>query len=83
MLISFSCLLYFYAFSSFQAQVQPQTELFCYVIKQLNSRDLAFSLVGIARNVICEIRQKFFFLLNFVYDYNSRLNHELQQLKNH
>ncbi|CAF5061642.1 unnamed protein product, partial [Rotaria magnacalcarata] len=34
-----------------RAQVQPQTELFCYVIKQLNSRDLAFSLVGIARNV--------------------------------
>lgn len=34
-----------------KAHVQPQTELFCYVIKQLNSRDLAFSLVGVARNV--------------------------------
>ena len=39
-----------------QVHVQPQTELFGYVIKQLNSRDLAFSLVGIARSVSTDMK---------------------------
>ena len=34
-----------------QVHVQPQTELFNYVIRQLNSRDLTYSLVGVTRNV--------------------------------
>ena len=36
---------------SIQVHVQAQTELFNYVIRQLNSRDLTYSLVGVTRNV--------------------------------
>lgn len=50
-------LLYLQTYFSIQAHVQAQTELFCYVIKQLNSRDLTFSLVGVARNIIFQTRK--------------------------
>ncbi len=61
-LLSFYLLI---VFLFLQAHVQPQTELFCYVIKQLNSRDLAFSLVGVARNVSYKINHIILLELSF------------------